>query len=76
MFDDLRAQLIQIIDKHKVANKWLTVEINVSIYDSTRCPDRSDLHNLLTTWKKLKKNDGYLELNFPEMIILKALKCE
>ena len=49
MFDDLRAQLIQIIDKHKVANKWLTVEINVSIYGSTRCPDRSDLHNLLTT---------------------------
>ena len=51
MFDDLRAQLIQIIDKHKVANKWLTVEINVFIYDSTRYPDRSDLYNLLTTWK-------------------------
>ena len=49
MFDDLRAQLIQIIDKHKVANKWLTVEINVFIYDSTRYPDRSDLYNLLTT---------------------------
>ena len=49
MFDNLRSQLTQIIDKHKVANKWLTVEINVSIYGSTRCPDRSDLHNLLTT---------------------------
>ena len=49
MIDNLRAQLIQIIDNRKVANKWLTIEINVSIYDSTRHPDRSDFRNLLIT---------------------------